>query len=130
MEHKYFECDCNDANHVVRFTWFQDEWEGRKLDREIYIEVFMNHNYSWYKRVWLALKYIFKADTKGCFGDVIWNLKTIADMKEFLNQFDSPTDEAVSTRIKCVNFFSNDCPHKTKENICGLNQPTCKWADD
>lgn len=128
MEHKYFECDCNHPNHVLRFTWFQDEWENRKLDREIWIEIFLNHHYSWYKRVWLALKYIFKADSKSCFGDVVWNAQTVADMKEFLNQFDSPTDEAVSTRINCTEF-----PKKCDFNengICGLNLPTCEWADD
>lgn len=49
----FFECQCTSAEHTVRFIL-------NKQDKEIYVSMFLDHFQPWYKRVLIALKYIFK----------------------------------------------------------------------
>lgn len=55
MEHDYFyfECQCSDYEHVFRFAL--DPKDG-----EVWLDVNLNHCLPWYKRVWIALRYVFK----------------------------------------------------------------------
>ncbi len=49
----YFECACGSPEDTIRFT----------LDKElgmIYCDFYLNHYIPWYKRIWIAIKYIFK----------------------------------------------------------------------
>lgn len=52
MEHRYFDCQCSDFNHVIRFVL--DEKDG-----EAWLEVNINPYLPWYKRVWEAVRYVF-----------------------------------------------------------------------
>ncbi len=49
---EYFECDCGAVEHTLRFVI-------NKEDGEIYTEIYLNQHRSWYKRVWVAIKYVF-----------------------------------------------------------------------
>lgn len=49
----YVECQCSDFNHVIRFNMSE-------LDGDVYVDVRLNHYEPWYKRAWIALKYVFK----------------------------------------------------------------------
>jgi len=49
---EFFECDCGADEHTLRFTLDLPE-------REIYISMFLQADYRWYKRTWIAIKYIF-----------------------------------------------------------------------
>jgi hypothetical protein len=51
MKQHYFECDCHTPEHVIRFS-YDDE------DGDLYTEVFLSHK-VWYKRIWTAIKYVF-----------------------------------------------------------------------
>jgi hypothetical protein len=53
MEQHYFECQCSDFNHVIRFTF--DEEDG-----EVWLDVRLNYFEPWYKRVWNAIRFVFK----------------------------------------------------------------------
>jgi len=53
MEEHYFTCQCSDFNHLVRFNLSE-------LDGDVYVDVRLNHYERWYKRIWIAVKYIFK----------------------------------------------------------------------
>lgn len=55
MESVYCDCECSDFNHVVRFEYFD-------RDGEAYVSVRLNYWDRWYKRVWNALRYVFKRD--------------------------------------------------------------------
>ncbi len=48
-------CQCSDFNHVVRFTL--DPSDG-----EVWLDVRLNHYDPWWKRVWNAVRYVFKRD--------------------------------------------------------------------
>lgn len=55
MSHKYIECDCTSAEHVVRIgvaNWGDDY-------PCLVIETQLSHYTKWYERFWLAIKYVF-----------------------------------------------------------------------
>lgn len=49
----YFECQCSDPEHTLRFT-FDDDKECPM----VYASVFLSEC-PWYQRIWKAFKYIF-----------------------------------------------------------------------
>lgn len=52
MEVQYYECACFSPEHTLRFV-FDPE------DKEIYTEVYLNHYQNFFKRIWIAIKYVF-----------------------------------------------------------------------
>lgn len=59
LETEFFECECHTPEHVVQFT-FDPE------DGELYMTVFL-WKWAFWKRVWIAIKYVFGYTSK--FGD-------------------------------------------------------------
>ncbi len=57
MKHQYFECDCNSEEHTIRFTWFEDEKDPDFA--HYYMSTTLHQYRSIWKRLWIALKYIF-----------------------------------------------------------------------
>lgn len=58
-KYEHFDCACSDIAHTIRFYSDADpDYE------EFGLEVALNHYLPWYKRVWVAVKYVFgfKAD--------------------------------------------------------------------
>jgi hypothetical protein len=53
MEQHHFDCQCSDFNHTVRFTLDPD-------DGEVWIDVRLNYCDPLWKRVWNAVRYVFK----------------------------------------------------------------------
>lgn len=53
----YFDCQCDNFDHTIRFTY-----DGNPS--EITVEVRMNDWLPWWKRVLVAFKYIFKMNRK------------------------------------------------------------------
>lgn len=50
----YFECACYSEEHTIKFVLDKDP-----EDPEIYVSVFLNQYRSWWKRLWVGIKYIF-----------------------------------------------------------------------
>jgi hypothetical protein len=48
----FFECQCGDDEHTLRFVLNKD-------DQEIYAHVYLNQYHNVFGRIWAALKYIF-----------------------------------------------------------------------
>jgi len=59
LETEYFECECYTPEHTVRFTYDPD-------DGELYMSVYL-WRWPFWKRVWIAIKYVFGYTSK--FGD-------------------------------------------------------------
>ena len=55
MEMEHFDCQCSDFNHTIRFS-------HSPCDGEVWLEMHLNYYDRWWKRVWNALKYVFKRD--------------------------------------------------------------------
>lgn len=53
LEHTWCDCQCSDFDHVFRFTLDPN-------DGDVLLEAHLNHYGSWWKRVWNAIRYVFK----------------------------------------------------------------------
>jgi hypothetical protein len=51
----HFDCRCEDFRHNIRFNVENDTGD-------VYLSTHINHCCAWYKRVWRAVRYIFKLD--------------------------------------------------------------------
>jgi len=60
----YFECQCYSPEHMLKFTFIPDE---RCPEDALYTSVYLRQHRSWYKRLWIAVKYIFGYKTS--YGD-------------------------------------------------------------
>jgi hypothetical protein len=66
----YFECICNGPEHFIKFSFFNED------DGELFLTTFLKQDHKWYKRIWVALKYIFGYKCKhGHFNEIIINPK-------------------------------------------------------
>lgn len=52
LETQHFDCACHSPEHTLRFAW-DDE------DNEIYTEVYLRQYRNFFKRMWVAIKYVF-----------------------------------------------------------------------
>lgn len=57
MKTYYFDCQCNFADHTLRFTLDPE-------DGSVYTEVQLRNFNSVFKRIWMAIKYIFGYECK------------------------------------------------------------------
>lgn len=54
MKNIYIECACRHADHLVRIVADKDDKYAT-----LYMEFRLNPDKPWYKRIWLAIQYIF-----------------------------------------------------------------------
>jgi len=59
MEYTYVECDCTSGEHTIRFVLESDE-----VYPHIYVNMQLSHSRSFFKRLWLAVKYVFGYECK------------------------------------------------------------------
>ena len=52
MTTEFFECACHSDEHTLKFGYDPE-------DNELYTSVFLNQYQNVFKRVWIALKYVF-----------------------------------------------------------------------
>lgn len=80
MEHEYFECQCVDLNHLVRFTL--DHKDG-----EVWLEIRPSQYLSFHKRVWFALKYVLGLSSVEHYYDISMLREEDYDrLRDFLKQ--------------------------------------------
>ncbi len=82
---KYIECECHSFHHVGRFIWHEKE-EGLDWDvDELYFDFALISYLPWYKRIWAAIRYIFKVDD--CNYDcLIMDKEKVKELRDFLNE--------------------------------------------
>lgn len=56
MEQHHVTCQCSDFNHTFRLTF-------DPVDGDVYLDARLNFNDPWWKRIYNAVKYVFKRDT-------------------------------------------------------------------
>src|SRR2546429_459069 len=94
METHYVDCACSDFGHVFRFIL--DETDG-----DIWLEVQLNHWRPWYKRAWLALRYLFLKEPAyaGHFDTTMLRLEDHAKIKELLDRSSDLQAKYVASRV-------------------------------
>jgi len=79
----YFECRCGTVEHTIRFTL-------DKKDKEIYAEFHLDPYHRWHKRIWLAIKYIFKQGLHYSHFDCwIMDENDVGRLKNMINEFEN-----------------------------------------
>ena len=83
MGSTYCDCQCSDLNHTIRFNL--DE------DGEIYMETRLFMCVPWWKRVWLAIGYVFGSPTRR-FGHYDCTLLREEDYERLMKMFVQSSD--------------------------------------
>lgn len=82
FERHYIECACDSPEHLLRIAYFSDEPD------EIYLDTPLNFNYSFFKRIWLAIKYIFGYRSRyGFYQEFVLTPERVIGLRDELNKF-------------------------------------------
>jgi malate/lactate dehydrogenase len=73
----YIECACLSPLHTLRF--YLDE------DNQLSVETYLNCYYPWYKRIWIAFKYVIGYNNSGAFDETILNQDSQNKLRELLD---------------------------------------------
>jgi hypothetical protein len=80
METEYFECACFSDEHTLKFHWDAD-------DNQLYTSVYLYHYRNIFKRIWIAIKYVFGYRSKyGHWDCFIMQLKDAERLRSLLDR--------------------------------------------
>jgi len=83
---EHFECVCSSDEHTLKFTL--DETTGDIEDLEIWTSVFLDAYQPWWKRIWIAVKYVFGYTSRyGHFDCFIMRPEDVNRMQQLLHKF-------------------------------------------
>ena len=74
----YVECDCRSHDHLLRF------YHERGEDDEMGVSIQMSHYLPWWRRAWVALKYLVGADARCHYGDALLDHDARKRVAEFV----------------------------------------------
>lgn len=82
---EFFECSCKTPNHVIMVSRSEDG---------LWLQVQLNQYNRWYKRIWLAIKYVFNRVHR---DDMHWDcwLLDVDDVERFKKQFDGLEEDMI-----------------------------------
>jgi hypothetical protein len=81
MEHKYLECECHSAEHIMRFSYLSDEKDV------LYVEIHLGSSGFW-RRVCDAIKHIFGYNCKfGCFDEFVWTKEQVEQLRNMCDEW-------------------------------------------
>jgi hypothetical protein len=92
-------CSCLSPAHTVLF--FQENYEG--YQPILAMEVQLNQWLPWYKRIWYAIKYVFRRKTNdgGHWDTVLLNHDSILKLRELC---DNAIDSEIDYKLRTTNF--------------------------
>lgn len=95
VNHELFVCNCNDISHqFVLSTWnFNDG------SPELEISIKLNHYLPWYKRIFVAFKYLFKLD-RGEYNVVLLNNEDLNRLQKSLESFKKLSEKELVENYK------------------------------
>lgn len=81
MNNHFLVCECNSSEHTLRYMYDQE-------NKELYTEVYLNNHNSIFKRIYIAVKYIFGYTSKyGHFDCTIMSKKEASKLFHFLRKY-------------------------------------------
>lgn len=90
MQTKYFECVCSCYLHNIRLVWFQDDWmKEHNEEKELYIDIMLNHYQPFWKRIWIAIQYIFKKESCRPYDCVTLSYDEAIKLKDFIGELNN-----------------------------------------
>lgn len=86
-ETNYFDCECYSPEHTLRIVLTYDE--NNDEPPEVYTEIYLNQPNSFFKRIWIALKYIFGYKSQyGCWDCFNLQAKDTSKLMNILDTYD------------------------------------------
>lgn len=84
MIDKHISCSCFSDEHTLRFNYNPEE---KIENQELYTSIFLNQYKNIFKRIWIAIKYIFGYNCKyGHWDCFVADKDKIKELKEFFKQ--------------------------------------------
>lgn len=102
-------CACYLAEHEVRLGYITYDVmdESDVGQQELYVTHHMNYGLSFWRRVWLAIKYVFKSESRyGHFDEAIVSRIQVTKLKEFLEQFERDSKDE-DKRLRTPKVFTD-----------------------
>lgn len=63
----YYECRCDSEEHTIKFVYNEE-------DEEFYVSLYLDQYHNIFKRIWIAIRYLFKYKCR--YGDwESWTMK-------------------------------------------------------
>jgi hypothetical protein len=88
---QFFICHCDDAQHQYSLTYFIDDKFPNKF---LYLDIHLNKEYSIFRRIIYAFKYIFGYQCKyGAFDEIVISKETAEKTINFMVQFLNDKEE-------------------------------------
>ena len=85
MEEELFVCDCGDPGHQFIVSWYPDDEDWNDL---LYFQVHLNQRYSFWKRLWIGIKYVFGYKCRfGAFDEILINKHDAKRLRTSLDDF-------------------------------------------
>ncbi len=108
MRHDYFECICDSDEHLLRFTYFVDEWNNIK-EEDVFLSVHLSSCGFWW-RLKNAIRYVFGYDCRyGHFESTTFRRSDAERLRDLMDRYiNSGMEEADDSRkIKIVEKGDN-----------------------
>ena len=83
----YIGCDCHSVEHITRFSYYE------KDPHEIYLETHLTNYNNFWKRVWVAIKYIFGYRSK--YGDFDCMILSPTSVNYMISEFNKFLEENI-----------------------------------
>ena len=85
MEQELFVCDCGDVSHQFIVSWYPDDEDWNDL---LYVQIHLNQSYSFWKRLWHGIKYVFGHKCRfGSFDEILINSYDAKRLRKILDDF-------------------------------------------
>lgn len=129
MEHEYVECDCDCSEHTLRFAWDPDPEYSI-----IYVSVFLRLFYGFWKRLWLALKYVVGIHTCkfGHFDETSLSHDKVEQLRDLCDRFlsshiEKPLTKEDEVRIaKVIVEMRKRSLSRAEEQLASVLSGSCK----
>lgn len=92
MEHNdeelWVTCECGDTDHTVRVSVYKDMWRSNGIDDpQFVVEPLYNSHFGFFKRIWVAFKYIFLKHPIGGFGEILVTHENVLEIGKLVNAY-------------------------------------------
>jgi len=85
MEQQLFVCDCGDVSHQFIVSWYPDDEDWNDL---LYVQIHLNQSYSFWKRLWIGIKYVLGYKCRfGAFDEILVNKEDSKRLRDELDKF-------------------------------------------
>lgn len=92
-EQELFVCDCGDISHQFVVSWCPDDSDYNDL---MYFEIHLNQTKGFWKRLWIAIQYVFGHRSNfGAFDEILLNKHSAKRLHEELNKFITANEKKI-----------------------------------